>query len=94
MKSIILQSALLLALLSTACQHNQTGPAGEQATAAAQIFPKYANDKDFICNMKVTPDFTDTCLHKGKVYAFCSGSCKESFLENPEKYLSATTTDQ
>jgi len=72
-----------------ACTQNNASnkPAGDPATAAATV--KYDNTVDFICDMAVTPEFTDTCHYKGKVYAFCSESCKESFLEEPEKYLTA-----
>jgi YHS domain-containing protein len=47
----------------------------------------FANQKDYICDMDVMPDYTDTCRYKGKLYGFCSEYCKDKFLENPLKYL-------
>lgn len=71
-----------------ACTQNNTGkPAGDPAAAAVPV--KFDNTTDFVCGMAVTPEFEDTCHYKGKVYAFCSESCKEGFLEEPEKYLTA-----
>ena len=55
------------------------------ATSAAAVF---ANETDFICGMKVRANFTDTCHHKGNVYAFCSESCKMEFKAAPETFLS------
>lgn len=68
----------LIALLS-ACQ-----PKAPE-TSAAKVF---ANETDFICGMKVAPEWTDTCHYKGKVYAFCSQSCKEEFQANTASFLS------
>jgi YHS domain-containing protein len=48
----------------------------------------FANTVDFICDMKVQADYTDTCHYKGKVFAFCSEYCRDAFKESPEKYLS------
>ena len=48
----------------------------------------FDNETDFICNMKVQADYTDTCHYKGKIYAFCSKSCKEEFQVDPDTYLS------
>jgi YHS domain-containing protein len=70
----------------------QTAP-HKHAQKPAQTAPvsatqnKIENKVDFICDMVVTPEFTDTCFYKGKLYAFCSAYCKEKFLETPEKFL-------
>lgn len=47
----------------------------------------FANETDYICDMKVQADWTDTCHYKGKVYAFCGESCKEEFQASPESFL-------
>lgn len=47
----------------------------------------FANKTDYICGMDVQADWTDTCTYMGKTYAFCGASCKEEFLQDPEKYL-------
>ncbi len=51
----------------------------------------YANETDFICGMKVQPEYTDTCHYDGKVYAFCSASCKEEFQVNHVSFLNKET---
>ncbi len=80
---------LILALVCsvTACTQHDTsgktpvGPASDAATA------QFANATDFVCGMKVTAEYEDTCHYQGKAYGFCSASCKEAFLEEPDKYL-------
>ncbi|MBI4547196.1 MAG: YHS domain-containing protein [Ignavibacteriae bacterium] len=44
--------------------------------------------KDLVCGMEVdenNPPFTS--VNKGKIYYFCSNSCKREFERNPKKYL-------
>ncbi len=62
-------------------------PKQTQKTAPPIAKEGFANKVDFICGMEVTPDYTDTCRYKGKLYGFCSEYCKDKFLENPLKYL-------
>ena len=40
--------------------------------------------KDPICGMKATDEIT--YAYKGKVYGFCSESCRGQFEKEPEKY--------
>jgi YHS domain-containing protein len=83
MTNTILRSfGLCFISLLFACQHNNR----ETHTTVV-----YANETDFVCGMKVQPEFTDTCHYDGKVYAFCSASCKEEFQSNPVSYLSQDT---
>jgi YHS domain-containing protein len=43
---------------------------------------------DVVCGMEVdegtAPAKTD---YEGRTYFFCSNSCKQDFLENPDRYL-------
>lgn len=46
--------------------------------------------KDPICGMKVNLEKTKhTSTYQGKVYGFCSESCKEEFDKSPYKYAEA-----
>jgi Cu+-exporting ATPase len=43
---------------------------------------------DLVCGMDLDP--TETKLHvehKGEVYYFCTTTCKNHFVNDPEKYL-------
>ncbi len=43
---------------------------------------------DLVCGMKVNP--TEATFHTeydGKMYYFCNIACKESFMNDPKKYL-------
>ncbi|MDZ7880766.1 MAG: DJ-1/PfpI family protein [Saprospiraceae bacterium] len=48
---------------------------------------KFDNSKDVICGMPLKASVADTAQYKGKVYGFCSKSCKEEFKKNPNSYL-------
>jgi YHS domain-containing protein len=63
----------------------------KQKAPDTQSATGFANETDFICGMKVRANYTDTCHYKGKVYAFCSESCKEEFQANPESFLNKET---
>lgn len=44
--------------------------------------------KDPVCGMEVSRNTAaDEVIYKGKDYYFCSPACSESFITNPEKYL-------
>jgi YHS domain-containing protein len=46
------------------------------------------SDVDPVCNMNTKDSHSDTTLYKGKVYGFCSALCIDSFLKDPDKFLS------
>lgn len=59
----------------------------EQATSAAETSDLvWAGNVDPVCNMEIERDATDTVHYQGKIYGFCSESCKESFQKNPQKW--------
>jgi YHS domain-containing protein len=44
---------------------------------------------DPVCKMQVEESkAAATANYQGKTYYFCAASCKKSFEQNPEKYLS------
>lgn len=80
-RNILFSVVLGFFALLTACKQGTNTNQGQAA-------PVFANQTDYICGMKVKADYTDTCHYNGKVYAFCSESCKEAFQAEPETYLS------
>lgn len=80
-RTILFSTIAGLLMLWVACKQGTNTNQGQAA-------PVFANQTDYICGMKVKADFTDTCHYNGKVYAFCSESCKEAFAAEPETYLS------
>jgi YHS domain-containing protein len=70
----------------------RTGSTGSQAAvgrlsqAADGTTLEWAGDTDPICDMKVNQTAEDTAHYQGKLYGFCSESCKEKFQENPQKW--------
>lgn len=72
-----------LFMLLAACKQKSS----QTQTTTAQAAVTFANETDYICGMKVQPEFTDTCYYNGKVYGFCSESCKDEFKANPESFL-------
>jgi Cu+-exporting ATPase len=46
--------------------------------------------KDPVCGMQIqTEDAVGSSEYQGQTYYFCSEDCKESFDQNPEKYVHA-----
>lgn len=44
--------------------------------------------RDPVCGMGVDESKVELkSEHEGKIYYFCSSSCKESFEKNPEQYV-------
>lgn len=72
--------SLCLSLFALLFTCKQKAPAMQSATG-------FANETDFVCDMKEEPNWADTCHFKGKVYAFCGESCEEEFQANPESFL-------
>lgn len=46
-----------------------------------------ANNIDPICGMEIPKYLKDTLHFQNDIFGFCSKSCKESFAEDPSKYL-------
>jgi len=45
-------------------------------------------EQDVVCGMKVDPKkAAGQSEYQGKVYYFCSASCKKKFDENPSQYV-------
>ena len=70
-------------------KENKTQEASEQITSVATNSVNSASSTvvDVVCKMKIdkkTVEFKSN--YKGKMYYFCSASCKEKFDENPGKY--------
>lgn len=86
LRNILFSTTLGVFTLLSAC--NQAANTNQnQSQTQSQPAPVFANETDYICNMKVQADWTDTCRYQGKTYAFCSESCKEEFLAAPETFL-------
>ncbi|GGP19382.1 hypothetical protein GCM10007981_02840 [Thermocladium modestius] len=49
---------------------------------------EHAGNRDPVCGMMVESTTRFKSLFRGRVYYFCSESCKRKFDSNPEKYLS------
>jgi YHS domain-containing protein len=56
-----------------------------ESTELADV--KVDNKFDPICEMTTADHLSDTIHYKGKIIGFCSKGCKETFGENPEKYV-------
>lgn len=78
--AIILLSAFLL----TQCRQAQKG----------SVPADWVSDEDVVCGMKLKPDTQDTVHYQGKIYGFCSPSCKDEFLANPSAYVDKTPEKQ
>lgn len=82
-----------LALSMQACQNSEQKQESEhkQENSEANTSVKLtqlATNEDLVCKMKVKEGkIADTTMYNGKMYAFCSTTCKENFAKNPTNYL-------
>jgi YHS domain-containing protein len=44
---------------------------------------------DPVCGMSIDAEAAIVAEHEGETYHFCSAYCKEQFVQDPEKYISA-----
>jgi len=79
MKTNILIAFAVFALASCSKteQKKEQTPVGEVVT------------KDLVCGMEGKSEIIQ--VHQGKTYQFCNEGCKEAFVKEPEKYLTANT---
>jgi len=83
MKKIILALPFLIA-----CGQQPKAPAdASQTNTPAPAAYALANTVDPICEMTVDNTVEDTAHYNGKIYGFCGAHCKESFKEDPVKYV-------
>ena len=91
-----MKKILLISLFFTACSHHsnnenavEKAKAKVEATKPANKFPgvEFATKKDLSCGMPLSAGVEDTAHYEGKIYGFCSEECKDSFLTDPQKYL-------
>jgi len=72
--------------------HSHEGHEHEQEVSKPTFTLAMLDDKhDYVCGMDLDRDdfISDTTLYEGKVYGFCAAECKESFLKDPQHYLSS-----
>lgn len=79
----------LFAVLISSCnpkdievKHVQTATPMENLKNIAVV-----NAEDPVCKMKTADHLKFTAEYNGKRYGFCSLSCKNQFMKNPEKFL-------
>ncbi|HEY5408776.1 MAG TPA: YHS domain-containing protein [Ginsengibacter sp.] len=92
----ILFSFLVIAGLVISCGDRQSvkNPEPEVASVTNADTIKITaamvdNKKDPSCGMPVSAGIGDTAHYKGKVLGFCSKECKDEFLKDPEKNITA-----
>ncbi len=76
-------------VLASCSQNNKPAESNANAekvkTETAKV--TFASDKDLVCGMSVTSETNDTAMVDGKVYGFCSKTCKEKFVSDTKAYL-------
>ncbi len=94
MKNIlILITALFIGML-VSCSNRSNKNKIETAAATHADTVKFTanmvdNKRDPSCGMPASAGFEDTVHYKNKVIGFCSKECKDEFLKNPAKNITA-----
>ena len=96
MKFNSLSAALLLSgifIISCNAQSKENKQPGTVAVAHTDSVKYTAsmvdNKRDPSCGMPVSAEIGDTAHYKNKVLGFCSKECKDEFLKDPEKNITA-----
>ena len=97
MKNIsLLISFLAIALFTASCSNHQSKKNTESNIAAVsnadtvKFTPAMVDNKrDPSCGMPVAAGIEDTVHYKNKVLGFCSKDCKDEFLKDPDKNITA-----
>jgi len=97
MKNIsLLISFLTIALFIISCSNHKAKKNTESnvasvtnADTAKFTLAMVDNKRDPSCGMPVAAGIGDTAHYKGKVLGFCSKECKDEFLKDPEKNITA-----
>lgn len=86
MKQILTAVLLTVSILSCSQQTTETHKVKHKANHGSQKM-KVVNRVDPICKMDIDASVKDTAVYKGKVYGFCSPSCKKEFKKSPQKFI-------
>lgn len=97
MKSIALKLiCLVIILFITSCGNQNAHNTSDTNVAAIanadtiRFTPAMVDNKrDPSCGMPISAGIGDTVHYKGKVVGFCSKECKDDFLKDPEKNITA-----
>ncbi len=70
-------------------EHSSLADGSVQSSCCSVEHMSFSGVSDPVCGMKVDPSKTELhAMHKGEKYYFCNINCKDSFVSDPEKYLS------
>lgn len=83
MKNILTTIIALFFTISLSVNAQEANPKQKDKKVAE----KETKLEDPVCHMKVKKGGKITAKHNDKEYGFCSESCKESFVINPNKYI-------
>lgn len=83
MKNILTTTIVLFFTISLTAIAQEVNPKQKDKKVAE----KETKLEDPVCHMKVKKGGKITAKHKEVEYGFCSESCKESFVKNPDKYI-------
>lgn len=88
---ITLMVAVISMILVTACKQlpekNTVADPLPLKSDTGSVKTLLATHRDVACGMNISDDVVDTAHYKGKVYGFCSPSCKKDFQSSPETYI-------
>lgn len=82
MKNLIITSVFIVAIVCSSIAQEAKPKQKDKKVAE-----KDSKLQDPVCHMKVKKNGKITVKHNDTEYSFCSESCKESFVKNPEKFI-------
>jgi YHS domain-containing protein len=97
--SVFLMLSVTIILNCSSGDKTETEPAAQEQMMSEETIDISADmlttTMDLTCEMDLTKHaITDTAIYKDQLYGFCSGHCKEKFLEDPEAAIAKLEGNQ
>lgn len=86
----LLIAALFAVMMRFGCGAHVLGHHGKVGSGDQTHLIPPTRDKDSVCGMIVETDKAKTSVNAGRLYYFCSTSCRDKFEASPGSYISST----
>ena len=90
----LLVAALFAVMMRFGCGAHVLGHRGKVGSGDQTRLIPPTKDKDPVCGMIVETAKAKTSVYAGRLYYFCSTSCRDKFEASPVSYIGSTSNAQ
>ena len=87
----LLVAALFAVMMRFGCGAHVLGHRGKAGSGDQTRLVPPKKDKDPVCGMIVETAKAKTSVYSGRLYHFCSTSCRDKFEASPSSYITSTS---